>query len=102
MRCKACGREIHWNGKCWDHTGQKLRHIAIPDEKIPPVKFQDGVYINNKTGDKYFAIGTVTDCTNSRNGVVCVLYHRHGDSYTKNWFVREEKEFREKFTFNRN
>lgn len=31
MKCKTCGREIFWDGKCWDHKWGKLRHVAVPE-----------------------------------------------------------------------
>lgn len=48
---------------------------------------------HKKTGNIYErAVGTVIDCTNSRDGTECVLYMRDGKL-----FVREAKEFAEKF-----
>ena len=48
---------------------------------------------HKKTGNIYErAVGTVIDCTNSRDGTKCVLYMRDGKL-----FVREEVEFNEKF-----
>ena len=50
------------------------------------------LYKNKKTGNVYIKLGTVIDCTNERDGVVSVLYTRD-----EQMFVREEKEFNDKF-----
>lgn len=47
-----------------------------------------------KTGNIYnvLELGDVIDCTNSRDGTPVVVYYREGK-----FFVRETKEFKEKF-----
>lgn len=49
-------------------------------------------YRNKKSGEIYIVLGEVIDCTNERDGTICILYN---DS--KKLFVREKKEFLEKF-----
>lgn len=49
-------------------------------------------YRNKKNGKIYIVLGKVTDCTNERDGTVCILY----TDETK-LFVREKTEFFEKF-----
>ena len=52
-------------------------------------------YIHKKTGTRYVSPGLVTDCTNSRDGTVMVIYWREGESNVV--FVRDAFEFDAKF-----
>lgn len=53
------------------------------------------IYINNKTGKRYKTIEKAINCTNSNDGQEMIVYQsEHGGG----WFVRESKEFKEKFT----
>ncbi len=54
-------------------------------------------YINNKTKDVYKIIGLCTDCTNSRNGTLMMMYRRADES--NGIAVRELNEFYSKFTY---
>lgn len=49
-------------------------------------------YRNKKSGEIYIVLGEVIDCTNERDGTICILYNDG-----KKLFVREKKEFLEKF-----
>ena len=49
-------------------------------------------YRNKKNGKIYIVLGEVIDCTNERDGTVCILY-----TDEKKVFVREKNEFFEKF-----
>lgn len=49
-------------------------------------------YRNKKNGKIYIVLGEVIDCTNERDGTLCILY-----TDEKKVFVREKKEFLEKF-----
>lgn len=49
-------------------------------------------YRNKKNGKTYIALGEVIDCTNERDGTLCILC-----TDEKKVFVREKKEFLEKF-----
>lgn len=49
-------------------------------------------YRNKKNGKIYIVIGKVIDCTNERDGTICILYNDG-----QKLFVREENEFFEKF-----
>lgn len=49
-------------------------------------------YRNKKNGKTYIVLGEVIDCTNERDGTLCILY-----TDEKKVFVREKKEFLEKF-----
>lgn len=49
-------------------------------------------YRNKKSGEIYIVLGEVIDCTNERAGTICTLYNDG-----KKLFVREKKEFLEKF-----
>jgi hypothetical protein len=49
-------------------------------------------YRNKKNGKVYIVLGEVIDCTNERDGTVCILY-----TDEKKLFVREKNEFFEKF-----
>ena len=60
-----------------------------------------GIYTNNRYGTEYLVRGVVTDCSNDRDGTICVLYHRYDDFPNTAYYVRELEEFKEKFTFNR-
>ena len=53
-------------------------------------------YLHKKTGKRYFATCEVTDCTNSRDGTISVLYSLDTDD-EGGFFVREKQEFLEKF-----
>lgn len=47
---------------------------------------------NKKNGKIYMVLGEVSDCTNERDGTVCILY-----TDEKKVFVREKKDFFKKF-----
>lgn len=49
-------------------------------------------YRNKKNGKIYIVVSEVIDCTNERDGTICILYNDG-----KKLFVREKKEFLEKF-----
>ena len=49
-------------------------------------------YRNKKNGKIYIVFGEVIDCTNERDGTICILYNDG-----QKLFVREKKEFFEKF-----
>lgn len=49
-------------------------------------------YRNKKNGKIYIVLGEVIDCTNERDGTICVLYDDR-----QRLFVREKNEFFEKF-----
>lgn len=49
-------------------------------------------YRNKKNGKIYIVLGEAIDCTNKRDGTICILYNDG-----KKLFVREKKEFFEKF-----
>jgi len=49
-------------------------------------------YRNKKNGKIYIVISEVIDCTNERDGTICILYNDG-----KKLFIREKKEFLEKF-----
>ena len=57
------------------------------------------IYKHNKTGNLYFAINeNVIDCTNSSNQREMVLYRKINNFTTKDWYIRDKKEFLSKFT----
>lgn len=56
------------------------------------IKMRNNKYINKKNGKIYIVIGKVIDCTNERDGTICILYNDG-----KKLFVREKNEFFEKF-----
>jgi hypothetical protein len=49
-------------------------------------------YRNKKNGKIYIVLGEVIDCTNERDGTICVLYNDG-----QKLFVKEKNEFFEKF-----
>lgn len=51
------------------------------------------IYRNDKTKMVYKVVEEVVNATNAQDGQKMVLYTRHGE-----YFVRETKEFHEKFT----
>ena len=51
---------------------------------------------NNKTGKRYRWLAAGTDCTNSRDGLPVVVYCPDDNEHTI--YVRELREFEEKFT----
>lgn len=51
------------------------------------------IYIHKKTGNKYFVTGEAINATNANDGQVMIIY-TNADGKT---FVREKKEFLEKF-----
>lgn len=53
------------------------------------------IYRHKKTGYEYVALELGIDCTNSRDGLSVVIYHRCG--YRIPLYVREMREFNEKF-----
>ena len=55
-------------------------------------KMKNHKYRNKKNGKTYTVLGEVVDCTNERDGTLCILY-----TYGDKLFVREKKEFFEKF-----
>jgi hypothetical protein len=55
------------------------------------------IWRNNKTGHLYQVEGTAIDATNATNGRRMVRYRTTGDSPPE-WYVREIREFKEKFT----
>ncbi len=61
------------------------------------VSFKFGNWTHNKTGNGYKLISIGIDCTNSRDGTEVAIY-TNGDKV----FVREWKEFQEKFTADTN
>lgn len=55
----------------------------------------NAIFRNKKTGELYACLGYGTDCTNSRDGLIVVIYRAlDGDTKT---FVREKQEFEAKF-----
>ena len=50
------------------------------------------IWINNKNGKEYTVLGEAIDCTNERDGLEVIVYEIEGKQ-----FVREKKEFTEKF-----
>lgn len=56
------------------------------------------LFRHNKTGNLYRWLGAATDCTNSRDGTCVVIYSPVSGPKAGHWFVRECKEFCEKFT----
>lgn len=55
----------------------------------------NAIFRNKKTGKLYVCLGYGTDCTNSRDGLIVVIYRAlDGDTKT---FVREKQEFEGKF-----
>jgi len=56
------------------------------------------IWRNKKRGVLYQVSNPVAiDCTNSRNGSVCVVYHEAGELVPQETYVRERAEFLEKF-----
>ena len=55
------------------------------------------IYKNNKTGDDYLYLTTCINATNVNNGQNMIAYVTK-DTTHKTIYVREEKEFYEKFT----
>lgn len=55
----------------------------------------NNIFINNKNGREYLYEQVVTDTTNSRDGLMLVLY---SDAETGKKYVRDVTEFNEKFT----
>lgn len=55
-------------------------------------KMRNCKYRNKKNGKTYIVLGEVVDCTNERDGTICILYN---DGLKL--FVREKNEFFEKF-----
>ena len=53
------------------------------------------LYRNNKTGNLYRVIGTVTNTTNAQDGQIMYLYKSVNNGMS---FVREVEEFKNKFT----
>ena len=53
------------------------------------------IYLNKKSKKLYKVVSEVIDTTNERDGTLCILYHFIEDS--SKLFVREKKEFLEKF-----
>ena len=53
------------------------------------------LYKHKKTGNIYRQLAIATDCTNSRDGVVVVVYCPDDNGHTI--YVREQAEFDEKF-----
>lgn len=45
-------------------------------------------YKNKKNGKIYIVLGEIIDCTNERDGTICILYNDG-----RNLFVRERKSF---------
>lgn len=81
------------------------------DEPILPGQ----IWIHNKTGHLYItgapiasstsnatvsstATATVINATNAQDGDIMVLYHREDIAEDSNVYVREESEFRKKFS----
>ena len=63
-------------------------------QRVSDFNFITLPYIHNKTGNKYQVLTTVAiDCTNCRDGTPVVVY-----TDGKKIFVRESKEFFEKFS----
>jgi len=55
-------------------------------------RMKNNKYRNKKNGKIYIVISEVIDCTNERDGTICILYNDG-----KKLFIREKKEFLEKF-----
>ena len=55
------------------------------------------MFKNNKTGNKYAALNTAIDCTNSQNEQYMVVY-TPVDCLNDAWYVRSSAEFFMKFT----
>lgn len=58
-----------------------------------------GIWKNNRHGTEYLVRGTAVDCTNERDGIVVVVYHKYNDYQNVKYFVRDAEEFKTKFTF---
>lgn len=52
------------------------------------------VYVHQKTENEYIVLGSSTDCTNGQNDKLMVIYYKDNKL-----FVREAKEFYEKFIY---
>lgn len=85
VTCVRCRRLIELNPK----NEQICSNEESPVENL---QFETGFYCHKKTGNVYLVTGKVTNCTNSNDQQLMVSYQREG-----NHFVREEKEFLEKF-----
>lgn len=59
------------------------------------------VYKHKKTGNEYVVLDLLINCTNKDDGTMMVSY-KSMDLTKKDLFVRESKEFKEKFEFVRN
>ena len=55
------------------------------------------IYRHKKTGTLYQLIAHAIDCTNNRDGTEVVVYAKHGTDIDNHVFVRDRKEFEEKF-----
>jgi hypothetical protein len=88
------------DGEPWDQMVEAAQYIAQLENMYsveqPGTKpdHRPGTYRHNKTGDIYYVVGSLVDCTNERDGTVCVLYRNKGGLK----FVREIREFLGKFT----
>jgi len=51
-------------------------------------------YIHNKTGNVYTMVAEAIDATNSRDGLIVIIYQNKKGEF----FVREKSEFLQKFT----
>jgi len=51
-----------------------------------------GLFIHKKTGNVYQVVGECLNCTNAQDGQEMVIYAKDGKT-----FVREKREFLEKF-----
>lgn len=53
-------------------------------------------YRHKKTGNIYLVFASAVDCTNSRDGTIVIVY-RPAVTGNEHLYVREEREFYEKF-----
>jgi hypothetical protein len=58
---------------------------------------KNSIWKNNKKNTFYTVLNEAIDCTNERDGLIVVVYKANEDSSLL--FVREKKEFLDKFTF---
>lgn len=62
-----------------------------------PTTEMDGIWVHNKTGNRYKVMTCVTNTTNDVDGQRMVLYYSLEERFLLP-FVREKEEFEDKFT----
>jgi hypothetical protein len=55
------------------------------------------IYRHKKTGNLYEKVIDAIDCTNDRDGTEVVIYRKADEGLDAQLFVRERREFEEKF-----